>query len=392
MKGLQKVQSKFCAQSGTWTYTNDVLGNRLTKAPAGLSAAASIYSWDILNRMTSYRSSGSQNVNTYKYRADGLRVKKTVPGSTIKSTFYRYDGQMSIEEYSVGSNHLVNGITRNTLGARGIDMIQRTTATVNETSYPLYDAHGNMTAQLLKNGASFTVANEKSYDAWGGVRAGNSNPEYKGRYCASIGHIQDDESGLIYMRARYYEPSSGRFVSEDTAKDDSNWYVYCRCNPTNAVDFSGKNPVIVAAGIGFAIGFIIAGLQMYIISVAAGDKPDVVLKKTIAAAFIGGIAGGCATFGIGAAMLAGTIGNFLQSVATDLCNGNGWAGVNWKKAALAGGIGGTLGLAFGAIGASYGRNLQVTDELLELTTGLGGAVGDFTGNAVGNAFGNAFFP
>jgi RHS repeat-associated protein len=240
MKGLQKVQSKFCAQSGTWTYTNDVLGNRLTKAPAGLSAAASIYSWDILNRMTSYRSSGSQNVNTYKYRADGLRVKKTVPGSTIKSTFYRYDGQMSIEEYSVGSNHLVNGITRNTLGARGIDMIQRTTATVNETSYPLYDAHGNMTAQLLKNGASFTVANEKSYDAWGGIRVGNFNPEYKGRYCANLGHTQDDESSLIYMRARYYEPSSGRFMSEDPKHDGSNWYVYAKNKPISGIDPSGQ--------------------------------------------------------------------------------------------------------------------------------------------------------
>gem|GEM_PF-6689855 len=35
-------------------------------------------------------------------------------------------------------------------------------------------------------------------------------------YCANLGHKQDDESGLIYIRARYYEPGSGRFISQDT--------------------------------------------------------------------------------------------------------------------------------------------------------------------------------
>jgi RHS repeat-associated protein len=221
MKGAQKVQSQFCdsAHPGNWRYDN-------------------------LNRMTSSRNNDTGRYSSYMHRADGLRVHKgnfmNPTFDFVGGTFYRYDGQMSIEEYSVGSNHLVNGITRNTLGARGIDMIQRVTATVNETSYPLYDAHGNMTAQLLKNGASFTVANEKSYDAWGGIRSGNSNPEYKGRYCANLGHTQDDESSFIYMRARYYEPSSGRFVSEDTAMYGRNWFGYCKNNPTNRADSNGK--------------------------------------------------------------------------------------------------------------------------------------------------------
>jgi RHS repeat-associated protein len=120
-------------------------------------------------------------------------------------------------------------------------MIQRATATVNETSYPLYDAHGNMTAQLLKNGASFTVANEKSYDAWGAVRQDNTNSEYKGRYCANLGLVQDDESGLIYMRARYYEPSSGRFVSEDAVKEGVNYFIYVNNSPVNLTDSEGHS-------------------------------------------------------------------------------------------------------------------------------------------------------
>jgi uncharacterized protein RhaS with RHS repeats len=42
------------------------------------------------------------------------------------------------------------------------------------------------------------------------------------------------------MRARYYEPSSGRFVSEDPARDGANWLSYCGGDPVNKVDANGK--------------------------------------------------------------------------------------------------------------------------------------------------------
>ena len=56
------------------------------------------------------------------------------------------------------------------------------------------------------------------------------------RYC---GEYQDYESGLIYLRARYYNPQLGRFINEDPIKDGLNWYVYCNNNPVNFVDPSG---------------------------------------------------------------------------------------------------------------------------------------------------------
>jgi len=42
------------------------------------------------------------------------------------------------------------------------------------------------------------------------------------------------------MRARYYDPTLGRFISEDPAKDGINWYAYCANNPVNAVDPDGR--------------------------------------------------------------------------------------------------------------------------------------------------------
>jgi RHS repeat-associated protein len=115
-----------------------------------------------------------------------------------------------------------------------------TTAAGTAVGYPLYDAHGNRTATLTKSGSSLGLVDVRSYDAWGNVRYGSGTGRPRGRYVANLGHVQDDESGLVYMRARYYEPGSGRFVSEDPSADGVNWFVYCGNDPVNRLDTNGK--------------------------------------------------------------------------------------------------------------------------------------------------------
>ncbi len=60
------------------------------------------------------------------------------------------------------------------------------------------------------------------------------------RYC---GEYFDVESGAYYLRARYYDPSVGRFTQEDPAKHGYNWYAYCNNNPIRFVDPTGFVPV-----------------------------------------------------------------------------------------------------------------------------------------------------
>ena len=73
------------------------------------------------------------------------------------------------------------------------------------------------------------------YDAFGnltentGSEATNNPFRYNGQYT-------DDETGLLYLRNRYYDPTIGRFTQEDPAKDGLNWYVYCANDPVNFVD------------------------------------------------------------------------------------------------------------------------------------------------------------
>ena len=78
----------------------------------------------------------------------------------------------------------------------------------------------------------------------GGVACGRSETEASNpfRYACEY---WDSESGLIYLRARYYDSGVGGFISEDPAKDGLNWYVYCGGDPVNYVDHIGLEPVLI---------------------------------------------------------------------------------------------------------------------------------------------------
>lgn len=95
------------------------------------------------------------------------------------------------------------------------------------------------------------------YDAYGAVREQNGQRSNSFKYVAQIGHPTDEETGLIYMRARYYEPVTDRFISEDPARDGVNWYLYADGNPVNKVDLSGRVPLLLVA---FLVGFVIGAI------------------------------------------------------------------------------------------------------------------------------------
>lgn len=235
--------------------THDILGNRLSKGTI-------TYTWDALNRMTSLYN-GSVTTN-YTYRADGMRVSKS---STSGSTTYRYDGQMGMQD--VDTSGSTTTVTNYALGARGVDMIERVgTSTV--TGFPIYDAHGNNIATLTRSGSTYAIGDQRSYDAWGGVRTQQSSGDPSLRYCATLGHRQDDESGLIYARSRYYDQTMGRFVSEDSAKAGTNWYSYCSNDPQNRIDVNGEDDDL--PGISAAVSDWLKRLGLSKLAVSLLDK------------------------------------------------------------------------------------------------------------------------
>ena len=85
---------------------------------------------------------------------------------------------------------------------------------------------------------------EYTYDAWGkqltrtGTMANSLGKIQPFRY---RGYVYDEESGLYYLRSRYYRPGWGRFVSADVLMpQSSSLYEYCRCCPSRFYDKDGQ--------------------------------------------------------------------------------------------------------------------------------------------------------
>ena len=101
-----------------------------------------------------------------------------------------------------------------------------------------HDVVNSVAATSKANGGASATA---SYFVFGETQsttgAAVSRLKYTGR--------EDDGTGLYQYRARYYDPSIGRFVSEDPAGfqgSGANWYAYVGNNPVNATDPTGKEP------------------------------------------------------------------------------------------------------------------------------------------------------
>ena len=86
---------------------------------------------------------------------------------------------------------------------------------------------------------SGNVIKTYDYDAFGVEKNPDSSDVNPFRYC---GEYFDKETGTIYLRARYYNPSIGRFVTEDSycgkAADplSLNLYLYCNNSPVIRID------------------------------------------------------------------------------------------------------------------------------------------------------------
>ena len=129
--------------------------------------------------------------------------------------------------------------------------------------------------------AAGAVVRSYDYDAFGVERAPDAEDVNPWRYC---GEYFDVETGTIYLRARYYNPVTGRFLTEDPIGDGLNWYTYTANNPIMYVDPSGEVKVssgtvtgweawkkmgVMAASIGISIAGIV-GMCAGVVAIVGG--------------------------------------------------------------------------------------------------------------------------
>lgn len=176
----------------------------------------------------------------YRYHWNGLRAEKETFGPDATVVRYQYDGPWLQAETNVIGNTLV----RYSRGADGRVLAAQRNQHVR---YFLTDALGTPTSLLDAQGH---IVARFRYDAWGNQIAHDGSENTPIRH---TGHYFDEETGLYYVAARYYDPDLGGFISEDPAPGEPerpitfNPYVAFNANPTTYVDPDGRQALPYAS-------------------------------------------------------------------------------------------------------------------------------------------------
>jgi RHS repeat-associated protein len=179
------------------------------------------YVFDARRRLIQIRQ-GVVITASFQYDALNRRIAKTDANGI--TTAYRYDGLDPVQE----SN---GGTARSILTGQNIDERFGRDDTTGR-SYFLTDHLGST---LALADANCNIVQRYNYEPYGAVQAagaaGLSNPyQYTGR--------ENDGNGLYYYRARYYNPATKRFISEDPLQEAAglNSYAYVGSNPISLID------------------------------------------------------------------------------------------------------------------------------------------------------------
>ena len=209
--------------SSTAAYTYDNNGNTASKTT---SAGTTSYAWDFENRLTSVTLPGAGATVYLRYDPFGRRIYKSTSAST---NIYVYDGDNVVQELNAAGSV----VAQYTQG-EGIDELLAMSGGAS-TDYFHADGLGAITSLTDSVGG---VASSFVYDSFGNLTASSGTLANPFQY---IAREFDSETGLYYFRARYYDPATGRFVSEDPTEfaDGLNLYRYVRDNPILYSDPTG---------------------------------------------------------------------------------------------------------------------------------------------------------
>ncbi|MGI9066905.1 MAG: Ig-like domain-containing protein [Pyrinomonadaceae bacterium] len=223
--GYQPFNRLTTTTTASYIYNNN--GNMILKSD---TSGTTQFVWDFENRLTQVVTPSSGSV-IYKYDALGRRIQRT-PTSGVSTNFV-HDGQDVVKDINS------DGSTVEYLNGPGVDNKIRQMGSANKSTYYFGQNHlGSTTALTDPKGQ---LVERITYDGYG-----NSTGSARTRYDFT-GRERDSDSGLLYYRARWYDPQVGRFISEDPIglAGGINAFAYVSNSPQNRTDPSGLYDVDV---------------------------------------------------------------------------------------------------------------------------------------------------
>ena len=221
---------------GTVNQYSYVRGNLIKVNTVGSSSSIT-YTWDSGDRLTGVIT-GTQS-SAYTYDADGHRVAQTQGGTT---TNYLWDAASNYGDVLLETTGTVSPTFQASYVMAGGEIVSQNKGGV--TSYLLKDGQGS-TRALFSGGSLVTAGGSQiySYTAFGSLQTAATTVGTSYLY---TGQQYDQPTGLYDLRARYYNPVDGRFLSQDTFGYNTpnprelDRYGYAASNPITLDDPTGR--------------------------------------------------------------------------------------------------------------------------------------------------------
>jgi RHS repeat-associated protein len=212
-------------QFGSAAFMFDAQGQTTSKTD---STGTTNYTWDARGRLTNVGLPSGQAVS-YAYDPAGRRTSRTAGGVT---TNFLYDGRNIVLDS--GSDGTVTGYLNGPLLDEKLRQAQ-------DGGSPMYFASNQTLSTAALLDPIGNILEQDQYEAFG-----QNNAASLTRY-QFTGRESDDATGLLYYRARWYDPKQGRFLTEDPAgfKGGLDLYSYVLDNPINSADPLGFGPLCV---------------------------------------------------------------------------------------------------------------------------------------------------
>jgi RHS repeat-associated protein len=208
------------------TYAFNEVGQRTKTTPA--SGPATSYGYDQAGELTSVERPKEGETpeikDTYTYNGEELRASQTINATTSYLTWDTAETELPLI-LNDGTNSYIYGP-----GDLPIEQINNTTGAV------LYLHHDQQGSTRLLTGSTGKTEGAYSYSAYG-------TPEHTGTATTLLGYdgqYTSSDTGLIYMRARVYDPATAQFLTRDPlAAISGEPYSYTGDNPLNNSDPTG---------------------------------------------------------------------------------------------------------------------------------------------------------
>ncbi|RKZ50326.1 MAG: hypothetical protein DRR16_09445 [Candidatus Parabeggiatoa sp. nov. 3] len=368
-------------QQNVQNFSYDPLGNMTTGAcPKGEAQ----YHYNGRNQLVSVTTPAGET--RYTYDAFGRRIRKECQN---KITRYIWAGQQLLSEITEKDGQTITRRDYLMFPERPVPLAMR----VNEKIYCIHP--GRRAEALCMTDQSGKVVWQAEYSAFGEAHITEQSIFQPWRLA---GQYYDEETGLHYALARYYNPQLGRYLSKDPLFDEggsSHFYIYCDGDPINRSDPNGEfifTAILVGAAIGAAIG---GGIEWYRQkkAIERGEQEGYdgwgIAKSAAIGGVIGAVGGGVgaavegafaatvtATIagGTGVGALSGVVSSVAEQCALAKITGkelNPWDVA--KEALKDGVIGAGIGAVTGGVGGWLARRARKgvqegVEEVLEQTT------------------------